>query len=362
MCASPLCAYRMCVPDFGLRPRVHNINPWPSRPLPLRIPEGDGARGCFPLLLHRLILVKYILQRAWTLVTSGLLTEHTALLCMPSLYSHMSVYELCTPRGRAEVCVASSRMRVILLTRREGHAPGHGPAALRAWCLKRRAAPQTAAPPPLPPPPPPPPPRARARPLLGSRQSGSSSTCPVTAASPSPWPPPPVTKAASPAQARARVEAPAPLPSPSPSPPPPSPSPLPPPPARPALAAAAGQQAEKRQGQRRLPCGSRPGQRAVAACPRGPGRARAGLLGGASVRAQVDRGGARAPRPCPTALAAAAAARAGHAAAVARVTRAAVCRRACAVDAVRQAEEAPLGSERWRRAAGAAAAAVLMSR
>ena len=100
----------------------------------------------------------------------------------------------------------------------------------------------------------------------------------------------------------------------------------------------------------------------MAACPRGP--ARAGLLGGSSVRVQVDRGGARAPRPCPTALAAAAAARAARAAAVARAARAAVCRRAGAVDAVRQPEEAALGSERWRRAAAAAAAAAagLMSR
>ena len=196
-----------------------------------------------------------------------------------------------SPLSRAvKRAMASNRILDAVLTRREGHTPGHAPSARGGLCPKRRAAPRRAAPPPLPPP-----------------------------LSP------------------------------------------PPPPTRPVLAAAAGQQTEKRQGQRHLSCWSRPGPRAVA----GFGRSRAGLR--ASGWVQVDLGGSRAPRPCPTTLAAAAAA---------RVTRAAVCRRAFVVGGAPQAEEVAslcfAAWRWWRPAAGvaaaprqqpaAAAAAVLMSR
>ena len=166
-----------------------------------------------------------------------------------------------SPLSRAETCDGQQpHTRRILLTRREGHTPGHAPFAQRALCPKRRAAPRPAAPAPLPPPPPP-------LPTLS------------------------------------------------------------------VFAAAAGQQTEKRQG-----------QRAVAA-PDGFGRIRAGL--GGSGRVQADLGGSRAPQPCPTTLAAAAAARA----AAARVTRAAVCRRACAVAAA-EVESATCRLNEQRQAAG----------
>jgi hypothetical protein len=64
-------------------------------------------------------------------------------------------------------------------------------------------------------------------------------------------------------------------------------------------------------------------------------------------RVQADLGGSRAPRLCPTTLAAAAAARA----AAARVTRAAVCRRACAV-LFAEVESATCRLNEQRQAAG----------